>query len=76
MIEGEHGTYNYEMMPSLGILILSTAKFLAFEFYSEEALSSWKLKRNDSYKNCWFYLFYLNHTKPPIMIDAVSGVVL
>ena len=76
MIEGERGPFNYELMPPLGVLILSTAKFLAFESYSEEVLTSWKLKRNDSYKNRWVYLFYLNHTESPIMIDAVSGDVL
>lgn len=76
VIEGEHGPFNYEMIPPLGVLVLSTAKFLAFESYSEKVLTSWKLKRNNSYRNRWVYLFNLKQTELPIMIDAVSGDVL
>lgn len=76
MIDGEHGQYDYEMLPPLGVLVLSTAKFLAFESYSEKALTSWNLKRNKSCKNRWVYQFYLNHSELPIRIDAISGDVL
>ena len=42
-IEGEKGPFNYEFNPPLDVIVLSTAKFLAFESYSSEVLNSWKL---------------------------------
>ncbi len=73
MMEGESGPFNYELKPPYEILSFSTAKFIAFESYSQAELVSWKLKKNSIYKNRWVYQFYLKDIESPIMIDATSG---
>ena len=47
-IDGEKGPFNYELKPPLGVIVLSTARFLAFESYSSEKLICWKLMRDNS----------------------------
>lgn len=72
-IEGEHGPFDYDLKPPLGILSLSTAKFLAYESYTTDELSSWELVRNGSTSNRWVYQFFLENSQSPMKIDGVTG---
>lgn len=72
-IEGEKGPFNYEFKPPLDVIVLSTAKFLAFESYSSEVLNSWKLIRDTSHNNHWIYQFFLENAENPISVKAATG---
>ncbi|MCG8309439.1 MAG: hypothetical protein MI975_18740 [Cytophagales bacterium] len=72
-IEGEKGPFDYEIKPPLSIIVLSTARFLAFESYSSEVLDSWRLIRDKSNDEQWVYLFFLAGREKPITMDAKSG---
>ena len=76
MIEGEKEPFNYELKPPIDVLVLTMAKFLAFESYSDAELQSWKLNRSQSHKNRWVYQFFLKGAESPKIIDAISGDVL
>ena len=71
-IVGETGPFNYDLRPPLNVLPLSTAKFLAFESYSENQLSLWILKREAKDKR-WIYQFFILGNESPYTIDATSG---
>jgi len=75
-IVGEQGPFNYDIQPPLNVLPLSTARFLAFESYSEEKLSSWILKRDTAEENRWIYQFFINGNESPFTINARSGDVI
>lgn len=72
-IEGEKGPFNYEFVPPLDVMVLSTAKFLAFESYSSEVLNSWKLIRDLSQNNQWIYQFFLENEGNPLSVKAATG---
>jgi hypothetical protein len=75
-IIGEQGPFDYELKPPLNTLVLSTAKFLAFESYSKEQLESWQLLRDSQHNLKWVYHFYLRGQQQPISINAASGDVM
>jgi hypothetical protein len=72
-IEGIKGPFNYNIQPSVSVLNFSSAQFVAYESYLDEALSKWTLKRNDSDASKWIYIFELEGEEDPIVIDAVGG---
>ena len=75
-IVGEIGPFNYDMEPPLNVLPLSTARFVAFESYSNEILSLWVLKRDNIDARKWIYQFYINGNDIPFTIDATSGDII
>ena len=75
-IEGEKGPFSYDLKPPLNLIILSTARFLAFESYSDEELESWQLIRDKSNNMQWVYQFFLVDHEKPISINATTGDIL
>ena len=75
-IEGEKGPFSYELKPHLGIIVVSTARFLAFESYSSEELIYWKLIRDNSLDQKWVYQFFLKEKEVPITVNATSGDII
>ena len=71
-IEGERGPFDYEIEPPINIIVLSTARFLAFGSTSNSKLRSWKLIRLEPDQE-WVYQFYLEEMVSPISVDAQSG---
>lgn len=71
-IEGEKGPFDYDLKPPLSTIVLSTARFLAFESSSTAKLLSWKLLRQKPDQD-WVYEFILEGTQSPISINALSG---
>lgn len=72
-IDGEKGPFNYELTPQNGVISLSTARFLAYESYTEEDLISWNLSQGNTENRRWVYEFVLKDEEQSLLIDAYSG---
>jgi hypothetical protein len=72
-VVGNKGPFNYNLDLPLDVILFSTARFLAFESHSTEALKSWKLFRDKSFNNELVYQFILKDNSEPITLKASSG---
>lgn len=74
-IVGEKGPFDYNLNPPLDVISLNTAKFLAINQNTNDALNYWEFTRSSGEMN-WYYRFYIKDKSFPISVDAGSGEII
>ena len=72
-IEGDHGPFDYNATPGMGLIDFDQAKAIGAAQTSED-LMEWELEREDDFGNQWVY--ELEYTLVEIYINANDGSIL
>ena len=72
-VDGEKGPFTYDFNPGAPLITFSEAKSRSDSELSD-SLESWRLRREDSYRNKWVYQF--SYSEKEVVIDAEDGAVL
>jgi uncharacterized membrane protein YkoI len=77
-IEGDQGPFDYEIVPGMGLINYGAAKTFAIAAVKNNAITGWKLQREDSFINKWVYTFAMEKSggTTKVYLDAQNGDVL
>ncbi|MDX2301236.1 MAG: hypothetical protein NW226_00495 [Microscillaceae bacterium] len=72
-LEGENGSFEYEVNPENGLLSFSTMRD-TLSRSTQGSLESWKLEKDPIYANRWIYKFFvrLNNQSKRVYFDALT----